>query len=49
MLRKIYISEPSHVMEAPPVELIKDLSFEVQPGGIVDQRMKVEEIKSYQW
>ena len=39
MLRK-YISELSHVLEAHPVELKKDLSFEVQPVGIVDQRMK---------
>ena len=39
MLRK-YISDPSHVLEAPPVELWEDLSFEVQSVGIVDQRMK---------
>ena len=39
MLRK-YISDPSHILEAPPIELLKDLSFEVQPIGIVDQRMK---------
>ena len=39
MLRK-YISDPSHVLEAPLVELKKDLSFGVQPIGIVDQRMK---------
>ena len=39
MLRK-YISNPSHVLEAPSVELQKDLSFEVQPVGIVDQKMK---------
>ena len=39
MLRE-YISDPSHVLEAPPIELIEDLSFEVQPVGIVDQRMK---------
>ena len=38
-LRK-YISNPSHVLEAPPVELRKDLSFKVQLVGIVDQRMK---------
>ena len=37
MLRK-YISDPSHVLEAPLVELREDLSFEVQPVGIVDQR-----------
>ena len=40
MLRK-YISDASHVLEAPPVELREDLSFEVQLVGIVDQRMKV--------
>ena len=39
MLRK-YISDPSHVLEASLVELKEDLSFEVQPVGIVDQRMK---------
>ena len=40
MLKK-YISDPSHVLEAPPVQLREDLSFEVQPIGIVDQRIKV--------
>ena len=39
MLRK-YISNLSHVLEAPPIELKEDLSFEVWPVGIVDQRMK---------
>ena len=39
MLRK-YISNLSHMLEAPPVELKEDLSFEVQSIGIVDQRMK---------
>ena len=39
MLKK-YIFDPSHVLEAPPVELRNDLSFEVQPIEIVDQRMK---------
>ena len=39
ILRK-YISDPSHVLKAPPVELKEDLSFEVQPVGIVDQKMK---------
>ena len=39
MLRK-YISNPSHVVEASPVELREDLSFKVQPVGIMDQRMK---------
>ena len=39
MLKK-YISDPSHVLEAPPIELKEDLSFEVQPVGIVDQKLK---------
>ena len=39
MLRKC-ISNLSHVLEAPLVELKENLSFEVQPMGIVDQRMK---------
>ena len=37
---KKYISDLSHVLEAPPIELKEDLSFEVQPMGIVDQGMK---------
>ena len=40
MLRK-YISNLSHVLEAPPVELRKDWSFKMQPVRIMDQRMKV--------
>ena len=39
MLRK-YISDPSHVLEAPPIEPEEDLSFEVKPVAIVDQEMK---------
>ena len=39
ILRK-YISDPSHVLEAPPIELKEDLSFNVQSMGIVDQRLK---------
>ena len=39
MLRK-YIIDPSHMLEAPPVELKQDLSFDVQLGGIVDQKLK---------
>ena len=39
MLRKC-ISNLSHVLEAPSVELKEDLSFEIQPVGIIDQRMK---------
>ena len=39
MLRK-YIPNPFHVLETPSIELKKDLSFEVQPVAIVDQKMK---------
>ena len=39
MLRK-YVSNPSHVLETPPFKLDKDLTFEVQPVGIVDQGIK---------
>ena len=39
MLKK-YIYDPSHVLEAPPIELNEDLSFEVQLVGIIHQRMK---------
>ena len=35
MLRK-YIADPSHVLKTPPIELEKDLSFEVQPVEIID-------------
>ena len=39
MLSK-YVSDPSHVLKAPPIELNEDLSFEMQPVGIVDQEIK---------
>ena len=39
MLRK-YVSDPSHVLETPPFEFDEDLTFEVQPVGIVDQGIK---------
>ena len=39
MLKK-YVSDPSHILEVPPVEFEEDLSFEVQPVAIVDQEMK---------
>ena len=39
MLRK-YIFDPSHVLEAPFIELKEDLSFEVQLVGIIDQKLK---------
>ena len=35
MLRE-YIFDPSHVLEALPIELKEDLSFEVQLVGIID-------------
>ena len=43
MLRK-YVLDPSHVLETPPFELDEDLTFEVQPVGIMDQGIK--ELKS---
>ena len=39
MLRK-YISDPSHILKTPPIELEEDLSFKVQSVAIVDQEMK---------
>ena len=39
MLRK-YILDPSHVLEALPIELKQDLSFEVESIAIVDQKIK---------
>ena len=39
MLRK-YISDLSHVLKAPFVELKEDLSFEVQPVRIINQKLK---------
>ena len=39
MLKK-YVSNPSHILEALPFELNEDLSFEIQPVSIVDQRIK---------
>ena len=39
MLRK-YVSNPSHILKAPPFELDEDLTFEVQPVGIVEQGIK---------
>ena len=29
-----------HVLKSPPIELKEDLSFEVQPMGIIDQKLK---------
>ena len=39
MLRK-YVSDPSHILEAQPIELNEDFSFEVQLVDIVDQEIK---------
>ena len=39
MLRK-YIFDPSHVLKSPTVELKEDLSFEVRPVKIIDQKLK---------
>ena len=39
MLKK-YVLDSSHILDAPPIELEEDLSFEVQPVAIVDQEMK---------
>ena len=38
MLKK-YISDPSHILEAPPNGLEGDLSLEIQPDAIVDKEM----------
>ena len=40
ILRK-NISDPSHVLETPPVELKEDLPFEVQLVEILDQKEKI--------
>jgi hypothetical protein len=39
MLRK-YLSDPSHVLEVQPVELRKDMTYEVQPIKIVDRQVR---------
>ena len=39
MLKK-YVSDPSHILELPPIELEEDLSFGVQPVAIIEQEMK---------
>ena len=33
---KKYVPDPSHILETPPIDLEKDLSFEVQAVAIVD-------------
>ena len=40
MLRK-YMSNPSHILKTPPVELREYLSFKVQPVGILDHKEKI--------
>ena len=40
MLRK-YISDPSHILETPTVEVEEDLSYEEQPVQILDWREQV--------
>ena len=39
MLKK-YVPDPSHILEAPPIKLEEDLSFEVQLVAILGQEMK---------
>ena len=39
MLKK-YISDSSHILETPPIELEEDLTFEVQPVAIINREMK---------
>ena len=39
MLKK-YVPDLSHILEAPPIELEEDLTFEVQLVAIIDQEMK---------
>ena len=48
MLRK-YVSDPSYVLETPPIKLNEDLSSKVQPVGIVDQRIKELRNKTSRW
>ncbi|WRX30253.1 Reverse transcriptase domain - like 10 [Theobroma cacao] len=45
MLKK-YVPDPSHVLEAPPIELHDDLKFEVQPVSILDRKDRVLRNKS---
>ncbi|XP_017970404.1 PREDICTED: uncharacterized protein LOC108660660 [Theobroma cacao] len=40
MLKK-YVPDPSHILEAPPIELQEDLKFEVQPVCILDRKDRV--------
>ena len=45
MLKK-YVPDPSHVLEAPPIELHDYLKFEVQPVSILDRKDRVLRNKS---
>ncbi|EOY26623.1 Uncharacterized protein TCM_028506 [Theobroma cacao] len=40
MLKK-YVPDPSHILEAPPIELQEDLKFEVQFVRILDRKDRV--------
>lgn len=40
MLRK-YISDPSHILEPQPIQLMEDLTYEEQPVEILDRRNQV--------
>ncbi|EOY14055.1 Retrotransposon protein, putative [Theobroma cacao] len=45
MLKK-YVPDPSHILEAPLIELHDDLKFEVQPVSILDRKDRVLRNKS---
>ena len=48
MLRR-YRSDPSHILQAQPLELKDDLSYEEEPIAIVAREIKVLELKPYLW
>ena len=39
-LLKKYLSDPTHILKAPPIELKEYLKFEVQPVQILDRQKK---------
>ncbi|WRX27649.1 Integrase zinc-binding domain - like 10 [Theobroma cacao] len=43
---KKYVPDPSHILEAPPIELHDDLKFEVQLVSILDRKDRVLRNKS---
>ncbi|WRX11507.1 Integrase zinc-binding domain - like 8 [Theobroma cacao] len=45
MLKK-YVPDPSHILEARPIELHDDLKFEVQPASVLDRKDRVLRNKS---